>query len=91
MDRLQRRIYNYVTLREQLIARGVKFHSGSDTEVILRIYEAYGAAFLDHIDGMFALAIWDRGAMKCSLRATGSASSHCFILQTNFVSGLRPR
>ena len=52
--------YNYLSLRDRLAGRGVKFHSTSDTEVVLRMYEEYGEEFLNDIDGMFALAIWDR-------------------------------
>ncbi|HEV2547572.1 MAG TPA: asparagine synthase (glutamine-hydrolyzing) [Stellaceae bacterium] len=51
--------YNYAALAAKLRAQGVRFRSHSDTEVILRLYEARGAAFLREIDGMFALAIWD--------------------------------
>lgn len=51
--------YNYAALAATLRAEGVRFRSHSDTEVILRLYEARGPAFLQEIDGMFALAIWD--------------------------------
>ena len=52
-------IYNYRQLRSQLQARGVSFHTTSDTEVILRLYELEGEAGVGQLDGMFAIAIWD--------------------------------
>ena len=52
-------IYNFQELRAELEARGCSFQSGSDTEVLLRMYERYGAGMLPRLNGMFALAIWD--------------------------------
>jgi len=52
-------IYNYRTLRKRLEAQGVKFRSGSDTEVVLEMYRREGPAMLASLRGMFALAIWD--------------------------------
>ena len=52
-------IYNYRALRSELTALGHRFHTRSDTEVILRAWEAYGDACVDHLRGMFAFALWD--------------------------------
>jgi asparagine synthase (glutamine-hydrolysing) len=52
-------IYNYVELRDALIADGVSFRGHSDTEVILRLYQREGSAMLHKLRGMFAFAIWD--------------------------------
>jgi asparagine synthase (glutamine-hydrolysing) len=52
-------IYNYRELRAQLEALGHSFRTHSDTEVIVQGYLAYGAEVVQHLRGMFALAIWD--------------------------------
>ncbi|RAU23609.1 asparagine synthase (glutamine-hydrolyzing) [Paramagnetospirillum kuznetsovii] len=52
-------IYNYRFLKKRLEAQGVKFRSGSDTEVILEMYRREGAAMLGSLRGMFSLVIWD--------------------------------
>ncbi len=53
-------IYNYRELRETLTARGHHFHTRSDTETIVHLYEEYGAALAEHLRGMFAIALWDQ-------------------------------
>jgi asparagine synthase (glutamine-hydrolysing) len=53
-------IYNFPELREELQALGYSFHSDGDTEVLLKGYHAWGAALLPKLNGMFALAIWER-------------------------------
>jgi len=52
-------IYNYLELRDELRAQGQRFTTGTDTEVLLRGYEAWGVKALDRLAGMFAFAIWD--------------------------------
>ncbi len=60
-------IYNYPELREDLIARGYRFNSHSDTEVILNAYACWGADAVARLHGMFAFAIWDRQARELFL------------------------
>jgi len=52
-------IYNYQALRDDLLGRGHQFYTKSDTEVVLHLYDEYGVDCLQHLRGMFALAIWD--------------------------------
>src|SRR5882757_758890 len=53
-------IYNHLSLRERLIARGHAYRTHSDTETIVHLYEEYGRDCVQHLRGMFAFAIWDR-------------------------------
>ena len=52
-------IYNYHELRENLINKGFKFLTNTDTEVLLHLYHKYGVSMLKHLRGMFSFAIWD--------------------------------
>ncbi|MGV9853586.1 asparagine synthase (glutamine-hydrolyzing) [Streptomyces sp. NPDC003442] len=52
-------IYNHHELRAQLRGLGHEFRTRSDTEVVSRAYAEWGEAVADHLDGMFAFAVWD--------------------------------
>jgi asparagine synthase (glutamine-hydrolysing) len=53
-------IYNFLKVRDELILKGLKFSTNSDTEVIIKGYEYYGLlGILERIEGMFAFALWD--------------------------------
>ncbi len=53
-------IYNYLELRQDLLARGYHFASTGDTEVLLCGLMEYGIAFTERLNGIFAFALWDR-------------------------------
>lgn len=53
-------LYNFVSLRNELQALGHRFHTGTDTEVVLAAWKAWGPACLERFNGMFAFALWDR-------------------------------
>jgi asparagine synthase (glutamine-hydrolysing) len=53
-------IYNHLELRQQLIARGHRYNTHSDTETIVHLFEEFGPDCVQHLRGMFAFAIWNR-------------------------------
>lgn len=53
-------IFNYVELREELVGRGHRFRTRSDTEVIVHAYESWGADAFQRFNGQWAIALWNR-------------------------------
>jgi asparagine synthase (glutamine-hydrolysing) len=60
-------VYNYRTLREELAASSRTFVTHSDTEVVLQAYAAWGPEAFDRLNGMFAIAVWDRDEQTLTL------------------------
>lgn len=57
-------VYGFAPLRDELIGRGHRFRSRSDSEVVLHAWEEWGPDCLARLDGMFALALWDARARR---------------------------
>jgi asparagine synthase (glutamine-hydrolysing) len=60
-------IYNFKELTRKLVKMGHRFATRSDTEVIVHLYEEYGIDFVKHLEGMFAIAVWDEEEKKLIL------------------------
>lgn len=82
-------IYNHRTLREQLIARGHRYRTQSDTETIIHLYEEYGKDCVQHLRGMFAFAIWDtkRNSLFVARDRLGIKPLYYCLTPRNFLFG----
>jgi len=60
-------IYNFQQLRLELESLGHRFHSRTDSEVVVHAYEEWGSACVKRFDGMFAFAVWDRNRRRLFL------------------------
>src|SRR5688572_1194777 len=75
-------VYNYPELRAGLEARGVKFVSQSDTEVILKLHVAEGDAAVEKLNGIFAYAIWDKLERRLLLARDRAGIKPLYLAQT---------
>lgn len=57
-------VYNHAKLRPALEAAGHRYKSRSDTETLIHAYEEYGPEFVQKLEGMFAIALWDSKKTK---------------------------
>ncbi len=80
-------IYNYIELRDELIRMGYRFRSNTDTEVILRSYEAWGTGCLSRFNGMWAFALYDRNACRlfCARDRFGIKPLQFFFDGSSFI------
>ena len=82
-------IYNFRELRADLVKRGHRFVSHSDTEVIVHLYEELGSECISKLDGMFAVAIWDERNSRLLLARdrTGKKPLFYFASEEQIVFG----
>lgn len=80
-------IYNYLEIKAELLKKGYAFHTGTDTEVLLALYDLKKEKCLDDLDGMFALAIWDEREQKlfCARDRFGEKPFHYYWDGQQFV------
>ena len=57
-------LYNFKAVKEELQRKGHRFETKTDTEILPHLYEEYGEAMVDHLNGMFAFALWDKNRRK---------------------------
>jgi len=76
-------IYNYKEIKRQLVNQGYQFKSQSDTEVILYSYMHWGLRFVDSLNGMFAIAIWDNQKQQLIIARDRIGIKPLFYYQDN--------
>lgn len=75
-------IYNYRELRQELLAKGHRFRSETDTEVILNLYAEMGEGLFSRLNGIFALALWDARRNQLLVARDGMGVKPLYYSQT---------
>lgn len=76
-------IFNYIELRATLEQQGHRFYTHSDTEVIVHLYEQYGEDFVQHLNGQFAIALWDQPHRRLILARDRAGIRPLFYTQSH--------
>ena len=86
-------VYNYLELRDELRAAGHVFSTGTDTEVLLAAYRAWGADCLSRFNGMWAFALWDAAndTLFCARDRFGIKPFYYYWDGTTFVFASEPK
>jgi len=82
-------IYNYIELREELRKKRFQFRTNSDTEVIIKAYEAWGYECQNKLNGMWAFALWDKTKQELFLSRDriGEKPLHYGVFENSFIFG----
>lgn len=80
-------IYNYRELKKQLEAKGHSFHTDTDTEVLLATFTEWGEGCLEHLNGMFAFALWDEKEKRLTLVRDRVGIKPLYYAQTKDENG----
>jgi asparagine synthase (glutamine-hydrolysing) len=75
-------IYNFRELRDDLRRRGHRFATGGDGETIVHLYEEHGPRFVEHLRGMFAIALWDRPRRRLILARDRMGVKPLYVAET---------
>ena len=80
-------IYNFQSLRQQLSRQGAEFRTAGDTEVLLHLYRSFDLQMLDHLEGMFAFALYDavRGRLLLARDRLGQKPLWYALLEDRIV------
>ena len=78
-------IYNFKSMRKQLMAQGHSFRSQADVEVLVHAYEEWGESFLQRVRGMFALALWDSRTQTLLAARDRAGEKPLYYTQTEYA------
>ncbi len=84
-------IFNYRELRAELIDRGHRFKTTTDTEVIVHLYEEEGPACVERLNGQFAFALWDGERLFCARDPMGIKPFYWYQDERRFAFSSEPR